>query len=226
MPALPPPLEAVAFDAYGTLFDVTSVIATCERRFPGRGEAIGDLWRRKQLEYSWLRALMGSYRDFRAVTGDALDYAFAALRIEADDDDRRALMDGYHRLDLYAEVDEALGALRLPKLILSNGAPAMLAAAVEHAGIGSHFDALLSADAARSFKTDPRVYRLATDHLGRPAERIGFVSSNAWDVAGAKAFGFWTCWVNRAGAPAERLGYPADLEVGDLGALVAHLTRD
>ena len=215
---------AIAFDAYGTLFDVHSVTATLSEVLPERADEVSHLWRRKQLEYTWLRALMGRYRDFEAVTRDALEYALAGLALDLVEADRIRLMDGYRRLEAYPEVGEALASLAtLKRCILSNGSPDMLAAAVAHAGIGEHLDAVLSVDTLRTFKPDPRVYRLACDHFELEAGDIAFATSNAWDVAGAGAFGFFTCWVNRSGAPPELLGVEADVTVRNLSDLAEAL---
>lgn len=212
---------AFAFDAYGTLFDVHAVAAQLSETFGDRASEVSELWRRKQLEYSWLRALMGEYRNFETVTRDALGYAVEALGLTLGESEGGQLMDAYLVLDAYPEVPDALEVLsshhRL--VVLSNGTPRMLTAAAEHANIAGYLEALLSADAVKSYKTDGRVYRLATDHFRMAPAQILFCSSNAWDIAGAGVFGFRTCWVNRSGAVAERLGVESDVVVGDLTAL-------
>ena len=214
-------VRALAFDAYGTLFDVYAVAAQLSETFGDRGSEVSELWRRKQLEYSWLRALMGKYRDFETVTGDALLYAVEALGLTLAESERGQLMEAYLILDAYPEVADALEVLSSQHrlVVLSNGTPRMLTAAAEHANISGYLEALLSADAVKSYKTDGRVYRLATDHFRLAPAQILFCSSNGWDVAGAGAFGFRTCWVNRSGAVAERLGVASDAVVGDLKAL-------
>jgi 2-haloacid dehalogenase len=216
-----PRLQLLAFDAYGTLFDVHSVVTTCETLFPGRGGELSRLWRQKQLEYSWLRALMGRYVDFWQVTEEALAYAMQALELNTAQ--AAEVMQGYTRLELYPEVKEALGALSAyERVILSNGAPSMLSEVVSAAGLTGELAAVLSADEVRTFKPDPRVYALALKG-GLDRGAIGFISANAWDVSGAKAFGFWTCWLNRSGAAPEALGFSPDLIVTDLEALAQHL---
>jgi 2-haloacid dehalogenase len=200
-------LDALVFDAYGTLFDVHSVASRCDHHFPGRGRELSALWRQKQLEYTWLRSLMGRYRDFWAVTGDALAHACRALGLACPEAVRRDLLDAYLRLETFPEVKGALSSLsRLPLAILSNGSPEMLGAVVRHQGMERTLAAVLSVDELRIYKPHPSVYELAPRRLGVPRERIGFVSSNAWDVAGAASFGLSALWVNRAGAAAEELG--------------------
>jgi len=219
-------LKALVFDAYGTLFDVHSVIATCNQKFPGQGPALSQAWRAKQLEYTWLRSLMGRYEDFWQVTESGLLQACKMLNLPCPPETRPPLMEAYLHLDPYSEVKPALAALSGYKLaILSNGSPRMLAAAVESAGLKGVFSSVLSVDAAKIYKPSPRVYRLAPQKLGVAKSAIGFVSSNFWDVAGAKAFGFWTCWVNRGKAPAEELGVLPDVSVNALTDLVDAVKR-
>jgi 2-haloacid dehalogenase len=218
--------EALVFDAYGTLFDVHSVTRLADSRFPGRGAALSQAWRTKQLEYTWLRSLMGRYDDFNAVTAEALDWAIESLALDAKPGDRDALMRAYRTLDMFPEVREALAKLgeRRPLAILSNGHPDMLDAVVDHNELRVFFgERVLSVHEAGVFKPDPRVYALATTHLALPAASIGFVSSNGWDAAGARSFGFAAYWVNRGKAPVERLGSPPDAVVDDLAGLAARL---
>jgi 2-haloacid dehalogenase len=213
------------FDAYGTLFDVHSVVEA-GRAITDDPQALSALWRQKQLEYTWLRSLMGRYEDFWAVTEAALVVACRRLGLPLDAAARRRLMDAYLTLDVFPEVRDVLARLRgVPCAILSNGAPRMLEAVVAHNRLGEHFQAILSVDAVRVYKPAPAVYALGPARLGLPREALGFVSSNAWDVAGAKAFGFQVAWVNRQGAPPEALGLTADLEVRDLDALARALGR-
>ena len=218
-------VEGLLFDAYGTLFDVHSVVEA-GRAVTDDPESLSALWRQKQLEYTWLRSLMGRYEDFWAVTEAALVFTGRRLGIPLDAAARARLMEAYLGLDTFPEVTDVLVRLEgVPCAILSNGAPRMLDAAVAHAGIGRHLRAVISVDAVRTYKPAPAVYALGPARLGIPAARLGFVSSNAWDVAGAKAFGFPVAWVNRAGAPREELGVTPDLEVPDLGALARALGR-
>jgi 2-haloacid dehalogenase len=218
--------SALVFDAYGTLFDVHSVARRAESLFPGKGAAISAAWRSKQLEYTWLRTLMGRYEDFSRVTRSSLEWALESLGLESDEAAERALLEEYHRLAPFPEVRgvlESLAATR-PLAILSNGHPEMLAAVVDHNGLRGLFrGGVLSVHPARRFKPDPSVYRLAEEALGVPRALMGFVSSNGWDAAGAKSFGFRAYWVNRGGAPVERLGVRPDAVVKDLAELQALL---
>ena len=220
------PIRAIAFDAYGTLFDVHAVTSLAERLFPGRGEALSLLWRERQLEYSRLRTLSDRYAPFWQVTGDALRFACRKLGLAADAAAEQALMDQYARLSAFPENLEALRALHamgVPLAILSNGDPRMLAAAVRGAGMDGLFAHLLSADAVRRFKTAPEVYALAPAAFGVPAGQILFVSSNGWDACGAAWYGFESFWINRAGAPAEELGVAPAASGRLLTDVVAHV---
>lgn len=214
--------KALVFDAYGTLFDVHSVTRLADSLFAGRGAALSQAWRSKQLEYTWLRSLMGRYDDFNAVTADALDWALDSLGLAAGPGERSALMQAYRSLATFPEVRGALERLggRRPLAILSNGHPDMLDAVVDHNELRVFFgDRVFSVHEAGVFKPDPRVYALACAGLELPAESIGFVSSNGWDAAGARSFGFTAWWVNRVKAPLERLGSPPDAAVDDLAGL-------
>jgi 2-haloacid dehalogenase len=213
---------ALVFDAYGTLFDVHSVSALCEELWPGWGAQLAQLWRAKQLEYTWLRSLMGRYEDFARVTEAALRYACAALAVAYDETRRDRLMQAYLRLAAFPEVPDTLARLRGTRLaILSNGAPAMLRDLVMNSGLATLIPEVLSVDELRIYKPAPQVYRLAVDRLGVPASAIGFVSSNCWDAAGAKSFGFTTFWINRAGAPLDGLGAAPDHTLRSLVELPA-----
>ena len=226
-------IEAFVFDAYGTLFDVHSVTALAETLAPGRGNALSQLWRAKQLEYTWLSSLMGPSAagrdDFAVLTARALDYALASLAIELGDDARERLRGAYLTLAPFADVAAALAALApRPRWILSNGTLAMLEPLIRQSGLDRHLDGVLSVDAAGIFKPSPRVYQLAVDRLQLPAARIGFVSSNCWDAIGAKAFGFTTFWINRLRAPVDRHGPAPDriiTTLADLPPLLAAAAR-
>ena len=200
-------IDACVFDAYGTLFDVGSAAKRCADVLGDKADALAAQWRTSQLHYTWLRSLMGRHADFWQVTGDALDFAMDALGI-ADDTLKKRLMDLYLELSAYPDAATTLATLRQakrPAAILSNGTPKMLSAAVKSAGLGALVDPVLSVEEVGVYKPHPRVYQLAVDRLGIKPDRIGFVSSNGWDVAGASAFGFKAIWVNRAGAKIERL---------------------
>lgn len=220
-----PPIRATVFDAYGTLFDVHSVIRRAEELFPGKGQALSHLWRQKQLEYTWLRTLMGRYEDFEAVTRGALEFACRSLGIPFSEETTGALMGEYDRLSCYPEVPDALDRLKDCKRgILSNGSPRMLNAAVAHAGLADRFDEVLSVDALKLYKPDPRAYELAPQAFGVDKREIAFVSSNFWDIAGATSFGFRTFWLNRAGAHPEPLGVMPSAVLRTLDDLVEPLT--
>lgn len=209
---------AVVFDAYGTLLDVHSAVARHAEAVGPAASAVSEIWRAKQLEYSWVHALMGRDVDFWTLTERALDHALARHR-EVDPALRPSLLDAYRDLDAYPEVAATLDALRgagLKTAILSNGDPAMLSRAVASAGLDDRLDALLSVKAARTFKTAPAAYALVLDRFGLGSESVLFVSSNRWDVAGAAAFGFASVWVNRGGLPDE---YPDFLPVRVIAAL-------
>ena len=215
---------ALVFDAYGTLFDVHSLAALCDELWPGKGAQLSQLWRMRQLEYTWLRSLMGRYEGFDRVTDAALRYACAALDLPYDDAKRERLMRAYLHLATFPEVKDALGRMRGIRLaILSNGTPAMLRDLVANAGLAAVIPEVLSVDELKIYKPSPKVYQLAVDRLGVPTASIGFVSSNGWDAAGAKSFGFRTFWVNRAGAPRDELGFAPDHELGSLTELPALL---
>jgi 2-haloacid dehalogenase len=221
------PIDAVVFDAYGTLFDVNSAAARWRDALGPQADAFSATWRRKQLEYSWLRSLMGAHADFWQVTTEALDFACERHAV-ADAALRRRLLETYRALSAYPDVPAMLQAIRaagFKTAILSNGAPAMLQAAVDAAQVAAQFDALLSVEDAGVFKPDPRVYRLAVDRLNAPPARICFVSSNGWDIAGAARFGFRAVWINRGREPRERLPAGPEIELGDLADLPQRVAR-
>jgi 2-haloacid dehalogenase len=212
------PLEAMVFDAYGTLFDVHSVAQRCESFFPGRGAQLSQLWRTKQLEYTWQRSLMRRYLPFSSVTREALAYACEALGLELTAERMEAIMSEYLRLAVYPDVERNLSRLSLQKAILSNGSPDLLEPLVKNSGLD--FDAVLSVDEIKVFKPAAQVYQLAVDRLRIPSKNIGFVSSNCWDALGAKSFGFTVFWLNRSGAPVDRLGLEPDRIVRSLDAIL------
>lgn len=217
--------RAVVFDAYGTLLDVASAAAGAQDVLGARWQPLADLWRQRQLQYSWLRALMGRHADFWTVTGDALDFALEALRIQ-EPGLRARLMDAYERLGPYPDAEATLRRLReggLRTAILSNGSPRMLAAAARSARLDLHLDLVLSVEEVGVYKPHPSVYRLAVERLGVWPAEIVFVTANGWDAWGAKAGGLRVAWCNRAGLPRERLGEPPDAEVGTLADLPALL---
>ena len=202
-------IKAVAFDAYGTLFDVHSIAALAEELFPGHGTELAALWRGKQIEYTHLRTLSGRYADFWTVTADALGFGCEQLGLDLHDQYHARLMTQYACLAPYSETVSALHGVKdmgVPLAILSNGTRTMLESAVAAAGMENLFEHILSVDQVRKFKTAPEAYQLAPDAFGCPADEILFVSSNGWDACGAAWFGYTTFWINRTGRPHERLG--------------------
>ena len=200
--------RAVLFDAYGTLFDVYSIAAAAEGRFPGHGERLSVAWRDKQIEYTRLSSMSGRPRSFRDCTVAGLRYAARRFDLAFDGDDERELMAGYERLALFPENRAVLAELRRRGVragILSNGDRDMLAAAVASAGIAALVDPVLSVEGTGRFKTDPETYALGTRALGLDAADVLFVSSNCWDAIGATWFGYTTLWINRFGLPLDEL---------------------
>ncbi len=216
-------IKACVFDAYGTLFDVMAAAERARDVLGDKAGPLGELWRTKQLEYTWLRSLMGApWKDFWGVTGDGLDYAMEALGLE-DETLRGRLMNLYLQLDAYPEAKEVLGLLKaagLKTAILSNGSSGMLSSAVTAANLCHELDLVLSVDEVEVYKTDPRTYQLAVDDLDVEAGAICFLSSNAWDVAGAAHFGLQVVWVNRFGRTAERLPGRPIAEIKDISGLL------
>jgi 2-haloacid dehalogenase len=206
------------FDAYGTLFDVHSVARRCDAFWPGKGPQLSQLWRAKQLEYTWQRSLMQRYAPFSIVTREALAYACEVLGLDLTAQRMEALIGEYAMLALYPDVSRALENLQPRKTaILSNGSPDLLEPLVSQSGL--KLDAVLSVDELKVFKPAPQVYGLAVQRLKIPKEQTGFVSSNCWDALGAKAFGFTVYWINRSGAPVDRLGFKPDAVLKSLGDL-------
>jgi 2-haloacid dehalogenase len=215
--------HAYVFDAYGTLFDVHAAIARHRAAAGPDADRFSEIWRTKQLEYSWTMTLAGQYADFWTLTERALDYTFERIGT-VDRALRPKLLNAYRRLDAFADARETLIALKSQGArlaILSNGSPPMLEAAVEASGIGELLDAVLSIDAVRLYKPRPEVYALVTDHFGVAATSVVFVSSNRWDVMGAAAFGFRPVWINRARSPDEYAEHPPVRTVADLSSLLS-----
>ena len=201
-------LSAVLFDLYGTLLDVHSVAARADQLFPGRGAALSQLWRDKQLEYTRLRTMSNRYVPFTQVVDEALQYACEMLKLPLDSAARGMLMHEYTQLAPYSDVVPALQRLIASDLtvgVLTNGDPGQLEDALHGAGLDDYFDVLLSADQARAYKTAPAVYELGPLTLGHPAAELLLVSSNGWDAFGAHWYGYRSFWVNRAAAPVDRL---------------------
>jgi 2-haloacid dehalogenase len=220
-------IRACVFDAYGTIFDFASAAARCQGLPDDQRATLTSIWRDKQLQYTWLRTLQGSYVDFWQVTGDALDFALDTLDLQ-DSVLRERLMGLYRVLAAFPEVPDVLRTLRqsgFRTAILSNGSPAMLNSAVAGAGLSALFDAVLSADAVGAFKTHPKVYQYALDQLGVPASAVSFQSSNAWDAHGAAHFGMRVVWCNRYGQRRERLPGLPDHEIRTLAELPGLLSN-
>lgn len=239
-------IKAFVFDAYGTLYDVQSVAAVTDAAFPGHGAYITQVWRLKQLEYTWLRSLMGRYEPFATVTREALGYTLATLGLQAESGLVDRIVEAYDNLTPYPEARDALVALGQYRCaILSNGSPDMLGALVRNSGFDQHLEAVLSVDAKRVFKPDPEAYQLVEEALGVRPEEVLFVSSNGFDVSGAASFGFKVARIERVTPPAlrdeltrapvieptsmykalrtqaETLGYEADYTVASLSDIVA-----
>jgi 2-haloacid dehalogenase len=213
---VPPQPQAYIFDAYGTLFDISSVMRRAAG-IQGDLQALSQLWRRKQLEYTWQRALMERYEDFWFITQAALKSALQQLSIQATAGQIQSLMEAYLSLDAFEDVKPALQSLQKPLAILSNGSPAMLDPLIRHNALEPCFTQVISVDRVKTYKPSPRVYALGPEILKLPAQDILFVSSNQWDAAGAKAFGYQVCWCNRSGAALEDLGFPPDSVIRGFG---------
>ncbi len=217
MPAVPSH-PAYVFDAYGTLFDVHAAVRRYASEVGPHGQRLSEIWRHKQLEYSWVRALMGEYADFWKLTEQALDTALALVP-EVDEKHRDSLLEAYWKLDCYEEVPTVLKSLkdRGAKLaILSNGSPAMLESAVSNAALDTILDDIFSVDELRTFKTSPEVYEMVTTSYRLYPETVSFQSSNRWDIAGAKSFGFRCVWINRGSAPDEYRDLSPDMVLPNL----------
>ncbi len=214
-------IKACVFDAYGTLFDVHSAVGRHRERLGSVADPVSAMWRTKQLEYTWLRSLMGAYEDFWQVTADALDYALETHKIE-DESLRNDLLQAYLQLEAYAEVPATLKRLKdsgISCSILTNGSPDMIKSAVDSAGLADVIDHSFSVQSVGIFKPDARVYQLAVDGLGVSAGEISFQSSNSWDAVGAAHFGFHVAWINRFGQRRERLPAQPEVELADLNGL-------
>jgi 2-haloacid dehalogenase len=214
-------IELCVFDAYGTLYDFNSAVARHRPAIGAGADALTEMWRNKQIQYTWLRNSMGAYAPFWQVTGEALDHCLAAHGIAAAEV-REKLLSAYLALDPFPEVPATLGKLKQAGkrlAILSNGNPEMLDPMVKASGLTDRFEAVLSVDAARVFKPDARVYRLVEARLGVRPEKVCFLSSNCWDAHGAAHFSFRTMWVNRASAPDDGLPGKIVAQIKDLSQL-------
>ena len=214
-------MSIFVFDAYGTLFDVHAAIARCRGEAGPDADRMSDIWRTKQLEYSWTLTLAGRYADFWTLTERALDYSLARMP-SVPKSLKPRLLDAYFKLDAFPDARAALRALKAKGHktgILSNGSPNMLKGAVDGAGIGGDLDAVLSVDALKMFKPRPEVYALVTDHYRCKPADVTFVSSNRWDVMAGVSVGFNALWVNRSNMPDEYLDFPPQQVLSDLNSL-------
>lgn len=218
-------IKAIAFDAF-PIFDPRPVFAMAEELFPGRGAALGDEWRTRQFEYTWLRVVAQRYADFWQVTEDALTFAANKLKLDLSAEKRERLMSGYLNLKAWSDVPPALSALKnsgLKLAFLSNFTPHMLQANIKSAGLPGIFEHVISTDQARTFKPDPRAYQLGLESLGLQRNQILFAAFAGWDAAGARLFGYPTFWVNRLKAPTEELNAVPDASGGSLLDLLQFL---
>jgi 2-haloacid dehalogenase len=219
-------IKAAVFDAYGTVFDVHSVSELADAMFPGSGAKLSQLWRSKQLEYMFLRSLMGRYVPHNENTAAALAYSCKQLNLGATPRQQQELMDAYLRLSPFPDAAEMLAGLTgCKRAILSVGTPAMLEQTTNNAGLRSHFDRLISVDAVKVYKPHPAVYQLVLDELGVAKEEVAFVTSNFFDVAGAKAFGFRVYWINRTQMLPDELGLLPDVVLSQLAELPEALRK-
>lgn len=210
-------IKALTFDAYGTVFDVHSVVTLAEEMFPGKGKELSQLWRSKQIEYMFLRTIMGRYIPHDQNTEAGLKYSMKYLKLPGGESERKALMAAYEKLSPFDDARQTLPKLTgIKKAILSVGTQSLLSNLVGNAGIASQFDALLSVDEVKVYKPNPRTYQLAIDKFGLERHEIGFVTSNYFDVAGAKAFGFQVIWINRNSALPDELDLPPDVELNSI----------
>lgn len=210
-------IKALAFDAYGTLFDVFSVTALCEQLYPGKGDQLAQIWRVKQLQYSLMRSLMGRHRDFWGLTEDGLVWATKNLKVDLTTDNKNRLMDAYLSLAAFPDVKPGLESLKVQGVklaILSNGEPRMLEAAAKSAGLRDLLDDVISVEEVKIFKVSPRVYNLAPERMKVTNPELGFISANSWDINGAASAGLNTFWIQRSAAEVpEELGFQASAVV-------------
>ena len=214
-------IKAFVFDVYGTLFDVTAIKKECEELYPGYGETISQTWRTKQVEYFMLRQLMGNYATFYSITHEALTYVLEENGLKSTEQNEQLLLETYLHLPLYEEVEKVLTELKDKKLVVfSNGSHDMLDPLIENAGLEDVFSEILSIDEIKQFKPAPASYQYAMEKLNLEKQDVLFMSSNGWDISGAKNFGFQTAWINRKNLPTEQLGLEPDYVFRDLNGLL------
>lgn len=214
-------IKAFVFDVYGTLFDVTAVKDECEKLYPGYGETISQTWRTKQVEYFMLRQLMGNYATLSSITHQALKYALKENELKSNEQNEQHLLEAYLHLPLYAEVEKVLTELKDQKLVVfSNGSHDMLDPLIKNAGLENLFSEVLSIDEIQQFKPAQASYQYAVEKLDLENHEVLFMSSNGWDISGAKNFGFQTAWINRKNLPIEELELEPDYIFSDLNGLL------
>lgn len=222
-------IQGIVFDLYGTLYDVQSVSSACEEVFPDQGDTIARLWRQKQLEYTWLRSLMGRYIHFEEATEDALRYTCGHLGLPLDEKKHRILSDAYLRLAPHRDTPGALQRLHaagIPMGIISNGSTKSIGDVVSNSGLGWAFDELISVESVRVFKPHASVYDLAETRMNLPRKNILFVSSNAWDATAACHFGFPVCWINRHATVFDEMGITPTYVNSDLEAMADQILAE
>ena len=226
-------IKSCVFDAYGTLFDINSAARRCANE-PGREKfseywtEISARWREKQLSYSWLLTILKQYADFWEITENALDYALDTVGLSSDSELKQRLLKLYAELDSYSEVRSVLSELKdkgISCSILSNGSKLMLNSAIQSSRIENLIDKVMSVDDVRTFKPDPLVYRLVIDSLSCQTKEVLFISSNGWDIVGAASYGFQTMWINRFGAPIDRLPFKPDSIASDLTGIQSRINQ-
>ena len=214
-------IKACVFDAYGTLFNFNSAVDRCSKDIGVKSEELSNIWRQKQIQYTWLRSMMNKYADFWTVTGEALDYAMSAVSIN-DEKLHKKLMQLYKELEIFPEVNEALNNIKNENIIiaiLSNGTQEMLCSAIKHSNLSPLIDRVISVDEIGVYKPNPKVYQLAVSKLELNPEEICFISSNAWDAHGASSFGFKVIWVNRYQLPLEQMPSKPDENISSLKSI-------
>ncbi|STO07201.1 haloacid dehalogenase type II [Exiguobacterium aurantiacum] len=222
-----PKIQAFVFDVYGTLFDVHSIKTACDDQFPGKGEQISEIWRTKQLDYFFTRHIMGRYADFSVVTREALRYALSATGVTWTPETEDALIAKYTELSPYDEVAGVLNELHAKRtVVLSNGTDAMLTALIHNAGFTDLFEELVSVDGVKQAKPSPAAYMHWFKNSGLERDEVLFLSSNGWDIAGAKNFGFHTAWINRDGKPLDMPDLTPDAVYEDLSGILEWVTDE
>jgi 2-haloacid dehalogenase len=218
--------KAYVFDVYGTLFDVYSVSKACSKYFADSGDHISKLWRQKQLEYCFLRQVMGAYIPFHEITKQALQFACESLQVSLTDKIAEDLLNAYHFLSPYPEAEEVLQTLKDETLVVfSNGSPDMLIPLLDNTGLAKYFDYIISVDEVKQYKPSPSAYQHVVNRLNVNREEVLFLSSNTWDIAGAGRFGFQTAWINRTNNVMDFLDVTPDYIFANLLGLTEHLKR-